>query len=384
MAQPASSGFALPALVDRLAGELVAVYASAEQALITDLARIARQDARAAQLVMLTEMRRAAERVATALRLRAQPLAARIATEAAEHGDAAALATLRRMLQADPALAKLYTGRSLLSSGHSLASANAIALDLQVRLWSPSQRLTRFADDAYRAAISSAASALARGDQGLTIEAAQNLAWRQLTARGITGYRDTAGRNWNLSSYVEMAARTAVQRAYNAAHQDRMTAVGIHYFTVPSDGHPCPLCRPWEGAILSAGRVGTVTERAADSDRLVAFTVTATIEEARAAGLWHPNCRHVLQPYLPGVTKAAGPNAWTAQDQARYDATQGLRALERSVRAAKRQYAAALNDLDKQAAARRVRALQARIRAHVEAHDLVRRSRREQLDLGNR
>jgi hypothetical protein len=163
-----------------------------------------------------------------------------------------------------------------------------------------------------------------------------------------------------------------------------MTSVGIDYFTVPGDGHPCPLCRPWEGSILSLSHVGPVNTTAADDGRPVSFTVAATVEQAIAAGFQHPNCRHTLTAYLPGVTQGHAPREWTDADQARYDATQQLRSLERQVRAAKREQLGALDDLSRQRAARKVRAIQARIRAHVAAHDLVRRTRREQLDLGNK
>ena len=54
------------------------------------------------------------------------------------------------------------------------------------------------------------------------------------------------------------------------------------------------------------------------------------------------------------------------------------------MRSAGAEQAAALDDLTRQRAGRQVRATQALIRAHVARHGLVRRTRREQLDLGNR
>jgi hypothetical protein len=188
-----------------------------------------------------------------------------------------------------------------------------------------------------------------------------------------------------MATYSEMAVRTATQRAYNAAHQQRMLALGIQYFTVPHDGHPCPLCRPWEGAVLSTSRTGTVVARRRRQDRPVAFTVKATVAEATAAGLFHPNCRHTLQAYLPGVTKTTPAGAWSKTDQDRYDATAAA-ALPRAAGPAgeagaghgrrRRRRARAT------AARARQRRYQARIRDHVDQHGLVRRPRREQLNLG--
>lgn len=383
MTQPASAGSAsLPGTVDALTASLIALYADAEQQLMRQLAVVAahrlNDSSATAQLLMLGEMRRAAQKLTTALRLRSGPLAARVIDEAAQRGDAAAVTALRAAVAGHPDLARLY----LLPGGHRVTSANAIALDLASKLDAANLRIVRFADDAYRAAVADTSTRLVLGREQLTPATAQHRAWTELTRQGVTGYTDTRGRQWNLATYVEMATRTSVQRAYNASHEARMSSVGIEYFTVSHDGRPCPLCRPWEGAILGP-HAGQVTTKAADSARQVSFTVKGTLAEAHAAGFQHPNCKHVLLAYLPGVTSTTSSSRWTADDQARYEATQQLRYLERQVRAAKRQQLAALNDLDRQRAARRVRAYQSRIRAHVGQHDLVRRRQREQLDLGN-
>ncbi len=389
MTQPATgAASALPVTVDALSAALVALYADAEAQLIDSIGRVAahglRDSAALAQLRMLTEMRRAAQRVYTQLALRSGPLVAQLVATAAQRGEAAALTALRAAVEGHPQLARLYLARAAIGSGHGLAAANAIQLDLQRSLVATWRGIIRYADDAYRAAVAEAAVRQVLSREALTPTTAQHLAWRELTRLGVTGYTDTAGRRWNLASYVEMATRTAVQRAYNASHEARMTSVGISYFTVPGDGHPCPLCRPWEGAVLSLGPVGKVTEPSALGGREATFTVKGTVEEARAAGLWHCNCKHSMTAYLPGVTKAAAPREWTDADQARYDAAQQLRYFERQVRAHKREQLGALDDLDRQRAARKVRAYQARIREHTHRHGLVRRRRREQLNLGNR
>jgi hypothetical protein len=384
MTQPASSsGLGLAATVDTLAAQLIGLYVAAEQRLITDLAQIATAGLDAPTgsmqwLGMASQMRRAADRLATMLRARTYPLARQITEQAARHGDAYALAGLQRLINTDRGLLP----RTLEPGGHTSAATARLALDLANRLNSTGPRLTRFADDAYRAAVTEAATRQLQHIE--TPATAQSRAWRRLTARGIDGFTDRTGRNWSLPTYVEMATRTTVQRSWNAAHHDRMAALGIEYFTVTHDGHPCPLCRPWEGAVLSDGPTGMATAAAADHDAIVAFNVKATVEEAITAGLQHPNCEHVLIAYLPGVTRVSEAPEWTAADQARYDATQQLRALERRVRQYKREALGALTEPDRRTAAAKARATQALIRQHVEAHGLVRRTRREQLNLGNR
>jgi hypothetical protein len=371
-----SSAAGLPVTVDALSAVLVALYTDAEVQLLDQMSRAAAGP----ESEMLAAMRRAAQRVVNQLMMRSGPLVQQIVDTAAERGDQAAWAMLRRTVEGHPSLARLY----LAPGGHAAGAANMIRLELQRSLTATWSGILRWTDDVYRTAVAQAAMRLVRGREGLTPASAQQAAWSTLTRHGVTGYRDTAGRNWNLATYVEMATRTAVQRAYNAAADARYAALGIQYFTISHDGHPCPLCRPFEGAVLSHGRVGPVVEAAANDGRPVAFTVKATVEQARIEGLFHPNCRHTLQPYLPGVTMTSPARAWSKADQARYDATQRLRALERQVRAAKREQAAALTPAAKQQAARNMRRAQARIRDHVTTHGLVRRSRREHLDLGNR
>jgi hypothetical protein len=383
MSQPASSSALAPVAVDvavdALAAQLISSYVNAEQDLLDAVARIARKGldagAERAQIEMLTAMHQAAQRIVTALRLRSGTTAQRIITVAATLGEHAAAVEIDRAVRGHPLLATRYLTRTGDVTGHSIAAANAVALDLTRALNAVNASITRFADDAYRAAVAEATTRLLLGQGVGTPASAQSRAWTELMHHGVSGFTDRRGRNWNLSTYVEMATRTAVQRAYNASHEARMTAIGIHLFTVASDGHPCPLCQPWEHAVIAASP-GIETPRGVH--------VSGTLDEARAVGLFHPNCKHVLVPYLPGITRPGVGSVWTDADQARYDALQKLRQLERSVRAAKREQAGALDDLSRQRASRRVRALQAQIRGHVERHGLVRRRRREQLDLGNR
>jgi hypothetical protein len=386
-ASGASAAVAGAVTVDVLANRVTAIYAQAEQDLLAALAVIAShgmQDrAGNAEAAMLAAMRRAAQQTATKLRLEAGPLAQQIARVAAQQGDTAAVRALRDAVAGHPALAKVYLPRIAGASGQGVSAAAQIALELAGRLDDVTYRIVRFADDAYRAAVADAATRLVLGREGLTPHTAQGLAWRELTRKGVTGFTDTRGRSWNLSTYVETATRTATQRAYNAAHDARMTALGIQFFTVPHDGHPCPQCKPWEGAVLSHGATGDVPSNHAVTGAPISTHVDGTVDQARAEGLFHPNCRHVLVAYFPGVTKTRRAE-WTKADAAAYTATQTLRRLEREVRAAKREQAAALDDLARQRAARRVRALQAHIRLHVDHTGLVRRRNREQVDLGHR
>jgi hypothetical protein len=112
---------------------------------------------------------------------------------------------------------------------------------------------------------------------------------------------------------------------------------------------------------------------------MVPVRVAGSLEEARAAGLYHPNCRHSLRPFLPGVTRpdplAAGPRGATYED------TQEQRRLERQVRAWRRREAVALDDRARRNAAASVRATQASLAALTASTGLRRQRARERTTL---
>ncbi|MFJ4286413.1 phage minor capsid protein [Paenarthrobacter nicotinovorans] len=380
----------LPATVSVTAASVVAVYAAGEQRLLTSSAALVQAAIAnpATATSLRTRLRALAAEVSKGILARVTTMAAQVADMAVRNGNSTAARQIRslerhhRGFHASPVSTLLP---------HNVTASAAIAEELGSTLTAAAHRMTRFADDAYRAATIGGAltginpaydiikDVMARAAPA----EAQAQAWRELTAKGITGFTDSAGREWNLSTYVEMAVRTATQRAYNASHRERLTQAGIHYFTPSNTGRPCKLCAPWEGKVLADRGEGTVTEPHATGGEPVTFHVAATIAEAMTAGLFHPNCEHTLTAYLPGAT-VLRTTEWTDQDEERYRNTQRLRALEREVRKHKQVQAAALTDTDRQLAARKVRAAQASIREFVDATGLNRRSRREQLNLGNK
>lgn len=245
---------------------------------------------------------------------------------------------------------------------HAQRSARAISEDLQGKLNQLSYRITRYADDVYQSVVSDAAQQQVLGFA--TPHQAQHQAYTELVRRGVDGITDSRGRKWELQAYVDMAVRTAAQRAFNVSHLDRMLSLGFDLFMVTADGHPCPLCLPWENTILSV-----------DPDP----RAQATIADATAAGLFHARCRHTLVGYFPGVTEVPEPHTWNADDAARYAESQTQRRLEREIRAAKRQLAGAYTPEMATAGNMAVRQAQQNMRDFIAATDRVRISAREQL-----
>ena len=239
--------------------------------------------------------------------------------------------------------------------------------------------IARTAVDGYRAVIAETAASLVSG-VGNRRQAAQRAMW-DFADRGIRSFTDRAGRRWDLATYTEMATRTASARAAVEGHRDRLVDSGLNLVQVSAEPQSCSLCAPWEGQILtlddSGWGGGTITvEHAINDDEPVRVHVAGSLDEARAAGLFHPNCTHATAGHMPGVSTP--PTPYPNREQGAEDRDR-LRALERRTRAWKNREAAALDDEGRQRARQGVRDAQADIRTHVATTTAKRRPEREQV-----
>ena len=93
---------------------------------------------------------------------------------------------------------------------------------------------------------------------------------------------DAGGHVWDTKTYVAMNVRTNSMRVYNDSLADTIgRATGSDLVRVSTGGDPdCRLCFPWEGRILSL------------TGKTEGFP---SYEQAREAGLFHPNCVHTLE-----------------------------------------------------------------------------------------
>lgn len=240
-------------------------------------------------------------------------------------------------------------------------------------------RILRWELDAYREVIAKTIATGTLLGTETRLRTAQR-AWEELLGRGITGFVDKSGRNWQLASYVEMATRTGTAQAAVQGHLDRLGSAGIDLVIVSDAPQECVKCRPWEGKVLDrlGGAARTVDLPHATLDgQTVKVDVAGSVAEAVLAGLLHPNCRHSLSAYLPGVTKVPTDTEDPDGDEAR----QKLRALERDVRKAKLQAVGALTPDAKRMYEAKARAKQAEIREHLRTAPttLFRQRHREQI-----
>ncbi|MFD6873269.1 MULTISPECIES: phage minor capsid protein [unclassified Streptomyces] len=236
--------------------------------------------------------------------------------------------------------------------------------------------------DRFRAVVSEVTATVALGT-GTRRQATQD-AMRRWADEGVTSFRDKSGRRWQLTSYAEMAVRTATGRAATEAHMRTLAEHGVDLVVVSDSPRECPLCRPWEGKVLSiSGPAGARTvevEHATEDDVMIPVRVAGSLDEARLAGLQHPNCRHSVSTYTPGLTVVEK----AVSDPGGYEAGQRQRAIERKIRQYKRRQAAAVTPEAKRAAGIRLRQWQGAMRTHLAAHpDLRRLRQREQPGASN-
>ena len=126
-----------------------------------------------------------------------------------------------------------------------------------------------------------AASGMTMNEQARAFQAE----W-SLRVRDANPYRfiDKSGRAWENARYIQMLARTTAQRVETAAFCDSMLSDGFPLARISNDsGNDCGVCAEWEGRLIDltpGHKLGSGTY---------------TLQEAREAGLFHPNCTHRLE-----------------------------------------------------------------------------------------
>lgn len=174
------------------------------------------------------------------------------------------------------------------------------------------------------------------GIRGMTLDVQQKLAQATGTVRdgqrdlpravadaandllnlGVRQFRDSLGRRWRPATYSHMVIRTACMSAHQAACVVGAQETGTPFLIVSDAHRECPRCARWEHAILTVSQ--PVTEPA-----------RATLAEAKDAGLFHPQCRHIASPWYPEYDAIRKPTQHNAE---LYAASQTQRRLEREIR----------------------------------------------------
>lgn len=255
----------------------------------------------------------------------------------------------------------------------------SLALEARANMDRTHPRILRAVQDDYREIVARVSGNVLTGVR--TQKQILQDALDQFAERGITGFTDAAGRRWSLSAYAEMATRTATNNALIQAHTEELRDQGIKYVIVSDNPQECAKCRPFEGKILSidGSPSGKRSEPNMLSGKPISFRVEASLSDARAAGLYHPNCRHSHTTYMPGITE---PPKDTADPEGAAD-REKLRYLERKVRAAKMRQAVASTPEGKKEAKEMVSRWNAAIKQHTDTTSAKRQRDRENPKTGN-
>lgn len=174
-----------------------------------------------------------------------------------------------------------YAEGQLLRKGQALAgfgdihqqAAQVLAESTYNRLLGVTETIGRQAQDIFRDLALENVRGTVVGYE--TWEQAARKYREQLADRGVTGFKDRAGRNWNMRSYAEMVARTTTMQAHLQGTANRLLGNGHDLIVVSTHSGACDLCVPWQGKVLSL------------TGRTPGYP---TLADAEAAGLFHPNC----------------------------------------------------------------------------------------------
>ncbi|RLU85878.1 phage capsid protein [Streptomyces griseocarneus] len=369
-----------PGMVEDLSAGVRDLYADAEERLLGIIARQLAADLDAPGWVVtklrdVAALRRASQGVVDALSSAMQLEVWDVVAEAYNSGSRAGVAELGALADGDV--------RRIAESTPNARAIDRLAHETVNRVEQTHRGILRGVEDGYRQVVAEVAGTPLLGID--TRRQATQSAMARFADRGLRTFVDRAGRSWSMTSYAEMATRTAVGRAAVEAHGDRLRTAGLDLVIVSNAPHECPACKPFEGKVLALdgpGGARTIElEHAVQDGRTVQVHIAGSLDEARRAGLQHPNCRHSLSAYLPGVTQ---PPVEHSEDPAGYEASQRQRAIERNIRKWKNRAAAATSPEEKRAAEARARQWQGQMRAHLADHpELIRRRERERLGAGN-
>ena len=217
-------------------------------------------------------------------------------------------------------------------------------------------------DDVYRQTIFKSHMYLQNGVK--TLPQAIDMATKDFLAKGIDSITYKNGARVNIASYAEMCLRTANHRATLLGEGKKRDEYGIHTVVVSAHANTCPKCEPWQGKVLIDDVFSHGTKLEEDYPLL---------SEAVTAGLLHPNCRHSITTFFPGITNL--PKVPDGKEAIKlYEAEQKQRYLERQIRKWKRIEAGTVDLESQQMAHRKVKELSKALKEHLEKYNQLRRN----------
>lgn len=169
----------------------------------------------------------------------------------------------------------------------------------------------------------------------MSLQEATRKTIRELAQKGIPTFVDKRGREWSPEAYVMMDMRSTLGNTARAAQDARCDQYGINLIEVSSHMGARPLCAAYQGRIFSRdGSKGVTTDGAGGK---IYYTPLSETSYGQPAGLFGINCGHVQYPFVPGINFQRYFPYPKEENDRRYMQFQQQRAMERGIRAAKRE-----------------------------------------------
>ena len=169
----------------------------------------------------------------------------------------------------------------------------------------------------------------------MSLQEATRKTIRELAQKGIPAFVDKRGREWSPEAYVMMDMRSTLGNTARAAQNARCDEYNIQLIEVSSHMGARPLCAPYQGRIFSRdGSKGVTTDGAGGK---LYYTPLSETSYGQPAGLFGINCGHVQYPFVPGINFQRYFPYPKEENDRRYMQFQQQRAMERGIRAAKRE-----------------------------------------------
>lgn len=217
-------------------------------------------------------------------------------------------------------------------------------------------------DDVYRQTIFKSQMYMQSGAK--TLNQAIDMATKDFLDKGINSITYSNGANVNIASYAEMCLRTSSNRATLLGEGKVRDEMGLHLVVVTAHANTCPKCEPWQGKIL----IDDVFSGGSKEDGNYPL-----LSEAISQGLLHPNCRHTITTYFPGITQIPTiPDGKEAIET--YKQEQIQRKLERHIRHWKRVKEGSVSEEREQMAIDKVKYYQKQLRTHLSNNKELKRN----------
>lgn len=223
-------------------------------------------------------------------------------------------------------------------------------------------------DDVYRQVIYKAEMNMAAGAK--TLPQAIDMATKEFLSKGINSIDYSNGRRVSITAYAEMALRTASQRATFLGEGKKRDEWGVYTVVMSAHANCSPMCLPYQGTVMIDDVYTSLSKE--DAAKLAKETGYVLLSEAMKNYAFHPNCRHTLATFFPGISSVPQP---VDDEKAieNYNAEQRQRYMERQIRKYKRLEAGTLDENTQAKYSAKVKEWQSKLREHLKANPQLRR-----------